>query len=215
MTELRCTLLTDGVSDQALVPVLRWLLIRNGVDYAIDFDWADLRQLRNPLRGLTDRIAASIDYYPCDLLFIHRDAEREPRENRVQEIRRALDALGDRIIVPVVCVIPVRMLEAWLLLDEMAIRRAAGNPHGRVALVYPFAKSIEDLPDPKETLNELLRQASGLKGRRRAKIPLPECVRRVTEYAEDFSPLRQLPAFRRLEEDIRSVLAENGWVGAR
>ena len=27
-------------------------------------------------------------------------------------------------------IVPVRMTEAWLLLDESAIRRVAGRPHG-------------------------------------------------------------------------------------
>ena len=36
---------------------------------------------------------------------------------------------------------------------------------------------------------------------------------RVTELIDDFSPLRELEAFQRLEEDI-SKLMQNGWSGA-
>jgi hypothetical protein len=39
--------------------------------------------------------------------------------------------------MPVVCVVPVRMMEAWLLIDEMAIRRVAGNPNGRIPIELP------------------------------------------------------------------------------
>ncbi len=32
---------------------------------------------------LLPRIIASLEIYPCNLLFIHRDAEREPYEKRI------------------------------------------------------------------------------------------------------------------------------------
>lgn len=35
MTELRYTVVTDGSSDVALIPILTWLLRANGVAYAI------------------------------------------------------------------------------------------------------------------------------------------------------------------------------------
>ena len=87
MRELRYTLTTDGSSDAALLPILTWLLRTNGVSCAIQPEWADSRQSRQPnKRKLVNRIRWSLDLYPCDLLFVHRDAEREPRTKRVDEI---------------------------------------------------------------------------------------------------------------------------------
>jgi len=86
MKELYYTFLTDGSSDKALMPVLTCLLRVNQVECAIQPQWADLRRLRKPPKTLSLRIIQSLELYPCDLLFIHRDAEREPRENRVAEI---------------------------------------------------------------------------------------------------------------------------------
>ena len=80
MSELRYTLLTDGSSDAALLPILTWLLTTNGVAWAIQAEWADLRRVRRS-RKLADRIILSLALYPCDLLFVHRDAEKEPRES--------------------------------------------------------------------------------------------------------------------------------------
>ncbi len=48
MTELRYTVVTDGSSDVALIPILTWLLRANGVAYAIQPTWADLRQVHRP-----------------------------------------------------------------------------------------------------------------------------------------------------------------------
>lgn len=49
----------------------------------------------------------------------------------------------------VVPVIPGRMTEAWLRLDEAAIRRVAGNPNGRTKLGLPKLHEVESVADPK------------------------------------------------------------------
>ncbi|MBI3909691.1 MAG: hypothetical protein HY320_02005 [Armatimonadetes bacterium] len=199
MCELRYTLLTDGSSDDALVPVLSWLLNRALPHVAVQPEWADLRQLRPPPVPLERRIQAALDYYPCDLLFVHRDAEREDPGGRIKQIRAAVGAC--RCEVPYVCVVPVRMTEAWLLFDEGALRRAAGNPNGQQALELPSLSSLEDHPNPKGVLKECLKCASGLRGRRLCQFQIPP--RRVADLIGDFSPLRGLPAFQRLEAGIQ------------
>lgn len=202
MTELRCTVLTDGPSDDALLPILTWLLQQRLAETAIQAQWADLRKLPERPRGLSERIVRALDLFPCDLLFVHRDAEREPPARRVEEIRAAMTT------VPVspcyVCVVPVRMTEAWLLFDPAAIRRAAGNPNGSIPLDLPPPPGAELLPDPKERLHALLREASGLRGRRLKDFHVPP--RRVAALIDDFSPLRRLPAFQHLEEEIEAAL---------
>ncbi|MEH1908405.1 MAG: hypothetical protein V7K95_12085 [Nostoc sp.] len=98
------------------MPILTWLLRANQVECAIQSNWADLRRLPKPPKKLLPRIINSLELYPCNLLFIHRDAEREPREKRITEILEALKAVKKSVVVPPhVCVIPVRMQEAWLL----------------------------------------------------------------------------------------------------
>lgn len=76
MNQLRYTLLSDGSSDKALLPILTWLLRFHHVDCAIQSEWADLRRLPNPPRNLSEEIERSLELYPCDLLFVHRDAEK-------------------------------------------------------------------------------------------------------------------------------------------
>jgi len=99
-------------------------------------------------------------------------------------------------------VVPVRMLEAWLLLDEKAIRQAAGNPNGRQPLNLPSPSRLEERPDPKHDLHEALRTACALRGRRWKKFDLGRAVCRITDYQQDFALLRQLPAFCQLEDAV-------------
>jgi len=213
MSTLRFTLVTDGPTDSVLLYPLRWLLINNGVVRPIESAWADLRQLPKPPTRLEDKIAAAFDLYPCDLIFIHRDAEREPRANRIGEIQRAVrlvsaDLFNNR---PHVCVVPVRMTEAWLLFDETKLRIAAGNPAGTIRLPFPQLQRIEGLADAKETLYKLLQDATELPSRRLKKFSHAQAFYRLAELIEDFSPLRQLPAFASLETELQNVIATAGW----
>ena len=210
MNPLTFSLLTDGSSDVVLLPILRWLLNQHLPDHTLQGVWADVRPFA--CRTLSDKIARTVEFYPSDILFVHRDAEKEPKEHRYQEIQQALERMSSPLVVPVVCVVPVRMQEAWLLFDLLAIRHAANNPNGRALLNLPQRNRIEELVDPKENLYALLRQASGMHGRRLRAFSEPQHARRVADYIEDYAPLRLLPAFAKLEEDLVQTLQAQGWI---
>lgn len=212
MTVLTYTLLGDGSSDEALLRHIAWLLAQHlSSDITTRPQWANLSRVKSKPSSLAERIKATVSLYPCDLLFVHRDAEREAPEERRDEVERAVRQGNSTN--PFVCVIPVRMREAWFLFNERAIRHAAGNPNGKTELDLPTLKQIENLPDPKQVLLQRLRLASELTGRRLKRFRRDEsfAARRVTDWIEDFSPLRSLSAFRRLESDVEAALAEHGW----
>lgn len=206
MTPLRATLVSDGSSDRVLVPVIRWLLGLHASPGVGSVDWADPRLSAG--RSISERLRTAAESYPCDLLCVHRDAERASLAARQDEIRRALISWSH----PAVCVVPVRMQEAWFLFDAMALRTAAGNPGGRMALPLPPARSVERLPDPKRHLHQLLRRASGLRGRHLERFDARLHVHRLAEVVRDYTPLRRLGAFRVCERELRDVLRQNGWL---
>jgi len=209
MKEIRYTLLTDGSSDKTLIPILSWLFYQHCPEYAIQPEWADLGRLPIPPKILSERIIKSVELYPCDLLFVHRDAERISREERASEIRQTLAKIAHP---PVVCVVPVRMTEAWLLFDEMAIRKAVGNPNGNQPLELPVINDIESLPDPKKILHDLLIAASGHVSRRRLnRLSVGKLAFRVTRLTSSFMPLLELAAFKNLEEELLEIIADRNW----
>jgi hypothetical protein len=211
MDDIRYTLIADGPSDRALIPLLSWVLREKGDINRVQAEWADLSRLPRPPRSLRDRILLAIDLFPCDLLFIHRDAERQESKRRCEEIRSAIrEAASQGFQTPAVCVVPVQMTEAWLLFDEAAIRLAAGNPNGKNPLNLPELAKIEQITNPKDILFQVLRDASGLTARRLKKFNLAGARIRITELIVDFSPLRALRAFQELEEEIL-LLRKNGW----
>ena len=195
------TLVTDGTSDRVLLPILTWSLKQLEVTPVVE-QWAD--SVRIPRQRNAERLRTALELYPCDVLFVHRDAEAQPSDLRREEIANALRGTSVRHIP----VVPVRMTEAWLLADEKAIRSAASNPNGRENLNLPDIRRLEDLPNPKRVLHDALTIASGLNAHRRSRLPVRQRVQLIPNYIDDYSRLNVLPAFQTLQQDIR-VLIEN------
>jgi hypothetical protein len=212
MTDLSYTLLSDGSSDRRLMPLLTWVLQCHCPRIPIKSRWADLFRLPQRPRTLYEKIIAAIDLYPCNLLFIHRDAENQPYSVRREEIEKVIAKISDAgTAIPAIYVIPVRMQESWLLFSEDAIRRAAGNPKGRITLTLPVLAQIESITNPKETLHELLKRASELSGRRLKRFEVSRSSHLITQYIDDYSPLRTLTAFRHFEADVKQFLTQNSF----
>lgn len=200
MTNTRhLALLADGSSDRALLPVLTWLVRELAPMATFAEPSFTVRDTRRPLAAEVERVVA---LHRPDLTFVHRDAENVPPAERRREIPRAIG------IVPVV---PVRMTEAWLLLDEATIRRAADRPNGREPLDLPPLARLESLADPKQRLHELLLTAAAVTGRQRKRFVagLSLRVQRTAELLTDFRPLRRLTAFQQLEAECPEAVA--GW----
>ena len=211
MRLLRYTLVSEGSTDANLIPIINWTLEEVGKVELVQGVRAEFWRLPEPPGALTARIINAVDLFPCDALFVHRDADREPAKNRHDEIRAAVEvARQGSCRLPAVAVVPVRMLEAWLLFDELAIRSAAGNPNGQSPLNLPPLTRVEDRPDPKRDLREALRTASELSGRRLKKFNTSTAFWRVVDFIRDFSPLRQLPAFRQFEKSV-AIMSANEW----
>ncbi len=193
--DLTYTLITDGSSDRVLIPVINWALDQiAGVRYNSQYAEVTLR----PSVGLFLRAASAIKFYECDILFVHRDAESLSMTSRIEEIKNQLIKL-DKPYIPVV---PIRMTEAWLLVDEQAIRSAASNPNGKTTLNLPGVDKLEGLPDPKNVLFESLKLASELPPGRLRKFRPETCRHRVAELISDFSQLRNLSGFVQFENSL-------------
>jgi hypothetical protein len=105
-------------------------------------------------------------------------------------------------------VIPVRMLETWLLLDADAIREVAGNPNGTVPLGLPKPSRAESVPKPKDLLREAIAKASEEKGRSLQKLQtrFPANRKRLLEMLDPQGPVSRLPSWRAFTEDLGEAL---------
>lgn len=190
---LRVLFLGEGTSDEGLVPHIERIAAEADVPVAVSspaLDW-----LSPPVgHSVADKLRAVrrlSDSY--DLAVLQRDADRGPDQDRRDEIASAVAAEWPELAhMPVV---PVRTLEAWLLLDEQAIRQVAGNPSGRMDLQLPRAATVERIPDPKQKLKDTSAVASGVKGRRLAEVQkrFPRNRHRLFELLDQQGPVSTVP----------------------
>jgi len=205
MKILRFTLVAEGTSDRVLIPILRWMLLRHHLNFEWMGQFADLHELPKPPRTLPQKIATASELFPADVIFIHRDSDREAPSNRRKEIADAIGSLSTSPARHWVPVIPVRMTEAWLLVSESALRGASGNPNGRDPLQLPAWQDLEKIPDPKIILQTLLVEASGLSGRRRKKFNFSAQRARIPDFLEAWETLLRLPSAKRLDDEIAAL----------
>lgn len=100
-------------------------------------------------------------------------------------------------------------MEAWLLLDEEAIRRVSGRPHGQANLNLPSPSQVEAVTGPKERLFAAIRTASEKKGRRLDQLRkrLPRLRAQLLNELKVGGLLMDVPAWRRLRDETTLILA--------
>ena len=210
MNKLTYTLLTDGSSDRVLIHIINWLLNDLLPYLPVQGNYADFSALKNPppIGKLDQRIETAITLYPCDIIFVHRDSETQAVEIRETEIRSFWEKTDHGLHLTMIPLIPVRMTEAWLLIDTNAIKIAAGNRNFREDLALPRFNRLEDEPDPKMYLFNLIRRASDLRGRSLDKLRVHSTTHIVAETIRDYSPLRNLSAFQHFEGLVKQTLQD-------
>lgn len=204
--KLRFLLLAEGSSDAALVGPLERLCILAGAREATGIA-LDPERLGQIGYRVSDKARAAMELEPdVDLLFIHRDADDRDPIPRHREIEAGVAAALEKR--PYVGVVPVQATEAWLLLDEAAIRRVAQNPNGKAPVDLPSPQTVEQVARPKQKLEQILVTASELRGRRREKFQKAfSHHRRILMEALDVTgPVASVPSFRRLIEDLQRCL---------
>ena len=138
---------------------------------------------------------------------MHHDAENQDPLERYAEVADAVAQVSQGL--PAVAVVPVRMTEAWLLLDEHNVREVAGRPRSTADLGLPSVSKIESHPDPKSLLREALDIASGIEGRRlqRFQRRFGQHRRTLLQRLDIDGPVQRLSAWQQLESSLDDAAA--------
>jgi hypothetical protein len=211
MDRLCFTLVSEGTSDENLIPILEWAVREQGVD-VVQGQFARWDLLPNKPTTVAEKIIAGLALYECDLLFVHRDADQHDPRPRRNEIGCAVTEAKafQHFNTPSLPVIPIRETEAWLLIEEKAIRMAANHPNGKNDLKLPSLKRIEKNSDPKKELERVLRTATEWSPQRLKRFDVNAAKARVVDHISNFALLRKLSAFQILEADLVALRAK-GW----
>jgi len=208
MIEVTALYIAEGTSDGPLADLVATLCAERGL--LLDITIPDFSLLQDKVKkDPGSRLSASRELMGAevDVVIIHRDTDNTDTAKRLAEMHEAMAADGRT--VPLIPVIPVRMTEAWSLLDEAAIRSAAGNPNGRNSLTLPKPNRVESIADPKQLLREVLLEASGATGRRRRMVAarFDQNRRRLLQDIDPNGPISQLPSWQALVEAVDVAVA--------
>lgn len=200
---------SEGSSDLPLADIIESLFVSRGV--TVHLSKPDFSLLGRVAKDVRSRVEAGAKLVggPINVIVVHRDADNAGRHARQQEIEAAVRSVGmNADLVPV---IPVRMTEAWLLLDEAAIRQVAGNPRGRMNLSLPKFHEVESIADPKDLLRTCLLTAADERGRRREAVAkrFNQHRRQLLERLDPTGPIVRLESWNRLVSDIEDAV--KGW----
>ncbi len=203
---MKYVLISDGSSDRVLLNIINYTL-KSFTNKNFEGQRAEFGFLKEKVKNLERKIFYAIDLYEPDIIFIHRDAEKQSLQSRDSEIDKELSKAEAYIKKQkqFAKIIPVRMTEAWLMIDERAIRAAAGNPNGKKQIHLPRIKNLEDIPEPKDELEKLLQIASGLSGRRLRDLNTRHAIQLIPEYIDDFSALEELPSYQHFKNQIQTL----------
>ena len=200
-------LVGEGTSDDGLIPHLENLCVALGADEVTGVP-IDFRRLDQPVgKTVEAKLRAAVQLEPdANLFFVHRDADGRDPSPRYEEISRAAQAVG--IGQQLVSIVPVQETEAWLLLDEKAIRTVVGRPHSRVPLNLPKPNQVEAIARPKERLQEALIAAADAKGRNLAKRrrTFPDNRRILLQRLPIGGDLLQVSSWLQLQEHLKVAI---------
>ncbi|MFC0439163.1 DUF4276 family protein [Kutzneria buriramensis] len=194
----------EGSSDAPLAGLVTELFAAHDIRLRLqepDFTWLRVA------KDVQSKVHAGIELAKTnfDVVVVHRDADNAGHAARTREIVDAVATVtrGSHV-VPVV---PVRMTEAWLLLDEAAIRRVAGNPKGRAGLGLPKPHEVESVADPKHVLKQCLLAAADCTGRRHNQVArrFDEHRRNLLERLDPHGPVTKLASWQRLVDSVAAA----------
>jgi hypothetical protein len=194
----------EGSSDAPLAALVADLFAEHDVHLRLqepDFTWLKVaKDVRSKVTAGIELAGANLD-----VIVVHRDADNAGADARTQEIVKAVT--GVAASARVVPVVPVRMTEAWLLLDEAAIRRVAGNPNGRAKLGLPKLHEVESVADPKHLLKQCLLTAADCTGRRRDQVGrrFDEHRRNLLQRLDPHGPVTKLASWQRLVDSVAAA----------
>ncbi|MCK2242866.1 MULTISPECIES: DUF4276 family protein [unclassified Crossiella] len=197
----------EGTSDLPLAGIVESLFFARGI--SLHLSSPDYLLLAGKVeKDIRSKLVAGVQLVgkEPDIVVVHRDSDNVDPEKRREEIVRGADAAG--ISSDVVPVIPVKMTEAWLLLDEFAIRQVAGNPRGRMDLGLPKIHEVESKADPKKILSECLVRAADATGRRRKTVVdrFSNHRRQLLERLDPNGAVTRLVSWQSLLNDIESTV---------
>lgn len=154
--------------------------------------------------------AEGVRKYGIMTLAIHTDADRESYEERmmdkIEPARRYMETLPDedycKLLTPV---IPVRMIEAWMLADKDLLREEIGTRLSEHEL--GIERDPESMANPKQCIEEAIAKALEDQPRRRHKLSIADLYEIMGDKIS-LDSLKRLPSFCKFVSAVQQTYRE-------
>ncbi|WAT14808.1 hypothetical protein [Xanthomonas fragariae] len=194
----------EGASDLNLVDHIETLLVRAGFMEVSGTAFDPSRLPFHVGHSVREKLEVVRELYPsADVVFVHRDADAHGLVARREEIWTACVGIYDsEAVIPIV---PVKMLETWLLVDSQAIRRVAGKAGCEEIECIPALRHLEGIRDSKALLLDALCECSELQGARLKKFKnlFGKMRARLVSAIDAEGPISELPSYSQFKNDVQ------------
>ncbi len=214
MAVLVLALYAEGTSDARFLPPI----IQRTAESLLNLYGQRVVDILDPIiiptkQGLREEciLAASQDAHGCHILVVHSDADYRTPERALRErIQPGFDRVQnstEEVCKNLVPVIPVQMIEAWILADPDTLREVIGTDISSQNLGLPARAALVELDaHPKHTLSEVVRRANASRSRRRP-IDLSTRYERLAREIR-LDRLSNVPSYKQFVKDLAKTLVQ-------
>lgn len=157
----------------------------------------------------------SIKYNYFHIICVHCDADDSNTANvlnyKINPAFSAVREITDEACKILVAVLPVYMIESWMLADVELLRAKMGTTLSAADLNLPRIGLVESVADPKDLIKKAVGIAQQGTSRRRRKLEISQLYSPVSQ-ALSIQSLRQLPSFLDFESKARDALIRLGYL---
>ena len=182
-------------------------------DQVVDIDVFDLNTSKTG-KSFREFVASAsqegVQKYGILVLAVHADSDKETLRQRMEDkfipAQEFLNELPEethcRIMTPV---IPIKMVEAWMLADTRLLREEIGTEMNDTEL--GFARDPETIADPKQLIQNAIRIAQSILPKKRRQLSIGDLYEILGDKIS-LTALDRLPSFQAFISAARESLAQ-------
>lgn len=150
-----------------------------------------------------------VEKFGISVLAIHSDAGKDSYEERKQHkfvpAQQTLDTLEEDCCKLLVPIIPVRMIEAWMLADTDLLKSEMGTDKSNNVL--GIDRNPESIADPKNVIEQAIKIATEDKPKRRQRLSISDLYSIVGDTI-GIAALERLESYRKFQDEVRRAYRE-------
>ncbi len=214
MNMLVLGLYVEGPTDDRFLPVIiqrtaEQILLQHNRAEVIVLEPIIMKKYPDIAHRNESILRSARDAYGFHALIIHADADGPSRNeafhNRFEPGNTLVQACAENVCKDLIPLIPVRMIEAWMLADQDQFLSALGIKTSQQELgLHPKAKQVESYHDPKAVISSVIQRTYPDKPQQWGRI-------RGQLYADlapmiRLSQLKDVPAYQQFVSDFTATL---------